>query len=142
MKKVLGILAVAIVLVAAFPMTATAGNVHPGCGGIFFRPCPATMPPVVTGGNSNGTRSGGSLLDRLRHLDRPRHRLRLAHASPELPAPGRHPLSRTTSSLREPPDASRAVSLWGLEDRGLLSVIWSRPPGRTALTPHISPPTQ
>ena len=59
MKKVLGILAVAIVLVAAFPTTASAGNGHPGCGGIFFRPCPNTMPPVVSGGNSNGTRSGG-----------------------------------------------------------------------------------
>ena len=60
MKKVLGILAVAIILVAAFPMTASAGNVKPGCGGIFFRPCPANMPPVVVGGNSHGTRSGGS----------------------------------------------------------------------------------
>ena len=60
MKKVLGTLAVAVVLVAAFPMTASAGNVKPGCGGIFFRPCPATMPPVVTGGNGNGTRSGGA----------------------------------------------------------------------------------
>jgi len=59
MKKVLGILAVAIVLVAAFPMTASAGNVKPGCGGIFLRPCPVTMPPTVTGGNSNGTHSGG-----------------------------------------------------------------------------------
>ena len=58
MKKVLGTLAVAIVLVAAFPMTASAGNVKPGCGGIFFRPCPTTMPPVATG-NPNGTRSGG-----------------------------------------------------------------------------------
>ena len=59
MKKVLGTLAVAVVLAAAFPMTASAGNVHSGCGGIFFRPCPNSMPPVVTGGNSNGTRSGG-----------------------------------------------------------------------------------
>ena len=59
MKKVLGILAVAIILVAAFPMTASAGNVKPGCGGIFLRPCPLTMPPVVTGGGSNGTHSGG-----------------------------------------------------------------------------------
>ena len=59
MKKVLGTLAVAIVLVAAFPMTASAGNVKPGCGGIFLRPCPVTMPPVTVGGNSNGTRSGG-----------------------------------------------------------------------------------
>ena len=59
MKKVLGTLAVAVVLVAAFPMTASAGNVKPGCGRIFLRPCPLTMPPVATGGNSNGTRSGG-----------------------------------------------------------------------------------
>ena len=59
MKKVLGILAVAIILVAAFPMTASAGNVKPGCGGIFLRPCPATMPPVVTGSNTNGTHSDG-----------------------------------------------------------------------------------
>ncbi len=110
MKKVLGILAVAVVLVAAFPMTASAGNVKPGCGGIFFRPCPATMPPVVTGGNTNGTRSGGGSLDRLRHLQR--HRPRLPHASPGLPAPGRRPLSPPQPPpLREPPDASRAVSL-------------------------------
>ena len=60
MKKVLGTLAVAIILVAAFPMTASAGNVHVGCGGPFFRPCPATMPPIVVGGSINGTRSGGS----------------------------------------------------------------------------------
>ena len=59
MKKVLGTLAIAAVLVAAFPMTASAGNVKPGCGGIFFRPCPNTMPPVSGTGNGNGTRSGG-----------------------------------------------------------------------------------
>ena len=59
MKKVLGTLAVAVVLVAAFPMTASAGNVKPGCGGIFFRPCPSSMPPASIGGN-NGTSRGGS----------------------------------------------------------------------------------
>jgi hypothetical protein len=58
MKKVLGTLAIAAVLVAAFPMTASAGNVKPGCGGIFFRPCPNQMPPA-SNGNPNGTRSGG-----------------------------------------------------------------------------------
>ena len=35
------------VLVAAFPMTASAGNVKPGCGGIFFRPCPSHHAPGV-----------------------------------------------------------------------------------------------
>ncbi len=61
MKKVLGTLAVAIILVAAFPMTASASNVKPGCGGIFFRPCPVNnMPPVAVGGNGHGTRPGGS----------------------------------------------------------------------------------
>ena len=101
------------VLVAAFPMTASAGNVKPGCGGIFFRPCPNTMPPAFTGGNSNGTRSGGGSSARLRHLHGPRLRRRLPHASPEPPAPGRRPLSpHTLPSLREPPDASRAVSFF------------------------------
>ena len=66
MKKVLGTLAIAAVLVAAFPMTASAGNVKPGCGGIFFRPCPNTMPPA-SNGNPNGTRSGGGWHDRHRH---------------------------------------------------------------------------
>ncbi len=59
MKKVLGTLAVAAVLVAAFPMTASAGNVKPGCGGIFFRPCPATRPGAPAS-NPNGTSRGGS----------------------------------------------------------------------------------
>ena len=60
MKKVLGTLAVAAVLVAAFPMTASAGNVKPGCGGIFFRPCPSSMPPASTGGNNGWTRGGSN----------------------------------------------------------------------------------
>jgi len=58
MKKALGTLAIAAVLVAALPTTASAGNLKPGCGGIFFRPCPNTMPPA-SNGNPNGTRSGG-----------------------------------------------------------------------------------
>ena len=58
MKKVIGTTLAAIILVAAFPMTASASNIKPRCG-IFLRPCPNTMPPVVSGGNSNGTRSGG-----------------------------------------------------------------------------------
>ena len=58
MKKVLGTLAVAVVLVAAFPMTASAGNIKSGCG-ITLRPCPTSMPPS-SNGNPNGTRSGGN----------------------------------------------------------------------------------
>jgi len=58
MKKVLGTISAAILLATALPMTASTGHVKPGCGGIFFRPCP--MPPGATGTNPNGTRSGGS----------------------------------------------------------------------------------
>ena len=106
MKKVLGTLAIAAVLVAAFPMTASAGNVKPGCGGIFFRPCPNTMPPA-----SKRQPERHALGRRLRH-DRHRHGHRLQephpHASPGRHAPGR-PLSHPTlpSSANRPTQVGR-----------------------------------